>query len=237
MKIKSRVRLMAIGLFLSTSCHPAVVGSVQAVGQASGNAIQSLGGNGGKSIGSLTPDSVIQGKDDPAIKFLFSSLSSPGIVGIGGAEGTLNSDGTPTSLYYGHTDPGNAAWNKGFGSWQASPVKDAAEGDQKAFERIFNQCVPHALSSFQEARIQLTVRLLVEQCDMFIQAPLAAADFANRLNWSGGDIVAARAEAYVNPSTGRLEASGFKNDKSWLLQDQARRSGEIEDALARGLGK
>lgn len=232
-RVKNRVRVIAIVLFLSSGSHPVVVGSVQAVSSTLSNELNSFNSSNNPSL-PFDANVVIQGEGDPAIEFLFSSLSSPGIIGIGQAEGTLNEDGSPTSLYYGHTDPGNGAKNLGFGSWQASPVNSAQEGDEKAFNRIKNECVPHAIESFKREKIQLTARLLVEQCDMFIQAPLAAVDFTSRLNDKGGDIVAARVESYVNPKTGNLEASGFKNDKSWLLHDQSRRSGEIEDALARG---
>jgi hypothetical protein len=173
---------------------------------------------------------------------LFGEVGNLGVGAwaIGSAEGTLDHDGNPTSLYEGHDDPGNGAGNKGFGSWQASPVANAQEGDAKALERLKTQCIPYTLKTFQENKLTLTPRLLVESCDAWIQAPLAAADFAKNLkvcNDEGkqGDeaILCTRTRSYINPDTGSLDVTGIFQQDGALEHDQRRRMGEIAAVFAK----
>lgn len=173
---------------------------------------------------------------------LFGEVGNLGVGAwaIGSAEGTLDHDGNPTSLYEGHDDPGNGVANKGFGSWQASPVANAQEGDAKALNRIKNECIPHTFKTFQENKLTLTPRLLVESCDAWIQAPKAAVDFARNLkvcNDEGkqGDeaILCARTRSYIDPATGSLDVTGIFQKPGALEHDQSRRMGEIAAVFAK----
>lgn len=173
---------------------------------------------------------------------LFGEVGSLGVGAwaIGSAEGTLDHDGNPTSLYEGHDDPGNGAANKGFGSWQADPVANAQEGDAKALERLKTQCIPYTLKTFQEHSLTLTPRLLVESCDAWIQAPKAAVDFAKNLKACNdeskqGDesILCARTRSYIDPATGSLDVTGIFQQDGALEHDQRRRMGEIAAVFAK----
>ncbi len=167
----------------------------------------------------------------------FSSLQAPAIIGIGGAEGTLDGQGNPTAIYNGHTDPGNGAWNKGFGSWQASSVSSAEEGDRLAFNRLKTECVPDAIADAKANGVTLTPGVLAQVCDMWIQAPLAATDAMVNLKkcqdqgkkdseaW-----LCMRVQSYYNPQ-GSLEASGFGNSIDRLTADQQRRMDEVSHAM------
>ncbi|MGI0486680.1 hypothetical protein ACN4EK_14670 [Pantanalinema rosaneae CENA516] len=164
----------------------------------------------------------------------------PGAIAIGNAEGTLNPNGSPTRFYYGHRDPGNYATNRGFASWQASPVKTVLEADQKAIHRIKNQCVPYTIKSFEQQGLTLTSRLLVESCDIWIQAPRAAVDFAKNLdrcqsNGQFGDnaILCARVRNFINPATGKFEVAAIFRPPGALEADQYRRMSEISATLRR----
>jgi hypothetical protein len=168
----------------------------------------------------------------------FSSLNAPAIIGIGKAEGTLDDSGNPTMIYLGHTDPGNAAWNQGFGSWQASPVSSASEGDRLAFDRLKNNCVPDAIADAKAHGIGLTAGLLAQICDMWIQAPLAATDAIANLKQcqqqgKQGDEawLCMRVQSYYAPTSGQLQASGFGNDVGALTHDQQRRMDEVSHAM------
>ncbi|NJP08074.1 MAG: hypothetical protein HC866_00185 [Leptolyngbyaceae cyanobacterium RU_5_1] len=177
-----------------------------------------------------------------AVNQLFGEVGrlGPGAIAIGNAEGTLNADGTPNWLYYGHPDPANHLINMGFGSWQASLVKNVEEADQKAMDRIKTECVPYTIKTFAEQGLALTPRLLVESCDIWIQAPRAAVDFAWNLKncqqqgTIGDDaILCARLKNYSDPATGEFEVAAIFRQPGALEADQRRRMGEIADTLMR----
>jgi hypothetical protein len=164
----------------------------------------------------------------------------PGAIAIGHAEGTLTSHGKPTWAYYGHSDPANKATNKGFASWQATPVKTVAEADQNAISRIKNQCIPYTVKSFQAQDLTLTPRLLVESCDIWIQAPRAAVDFAwnykqCRQKGRTGEtaLLCARINNYINPVTGRFDVAAIFRNPGRLETDQKRRMQAIARTLKR----
>lgn len=164
----------------------------------------------------------------------------PGAIAIGNAEGTLKPDGSPTRFYYGHRDPGNHATNRGFASWQASPVKTVLEADQKAIHRIKTQCLPYTLNSFQQQGLTLTSRLLVESCDIWIQAPRAAVDFAKNLDrcqskgqFGDNAILCARVKNYIDPATGQFDVAAIFRPPGALEADQYRRMSQIGATLRR----
>jgi hypothetical protein len=192
--------------------------------------------------GQLLQDQAVQPIPKHSTDRLFGKAGhlGAGAIAIGNAEGTLNPNGTPTQFYYGHRDPGNYATNRGFASWQASPVKTAFQADQKAIQRIKNQCVPYTIQSFQQQGLTLTSRLLVESCDIWIQAPRAAVDFAKNLdrcqsNGQFGEaaILCARVKNYIDPATGKFEVAAIFRPPGALEADQYRRMTAIGDTLAR----
>ena len=77
-------------------------------------------------------------------------------------------------------------------------------------------------------------RLLFNVLDLTVQAPAAAQDFIKmlpKIARAGGSIEAiakARADSFINPATGRLEAGGFGNSYSRLLADQRSRAGAFD---------
>lgn len=164
----------------------------------------------------------------------------PGAIAIGQAEGTLGPDGRPTWAYYGHRDPANRVVNRGFASWQASRVKNAKEADQKAIHRIRTQCIPYTVRTFNKHGLTLTPRLLVESCDIWVQAPRAAIDFAANLKYcqrrgkpENAVILCARLKNYVNPATGRMEVASIFRPPGVLKKDQYRRMTAISNTLQR----
>lgn len=170
----------------------------------------------------------------------FSRLDAPAIIGIGLAEGTLDGAGKPTLLYTGHDDPGNGAWNKGFGSWQASPVANAAEGDKLAFARLKNQCIPDAIADAKTHGVTLTPGLLAQICDMWIQAPLAADAAIGNLKKAldsgktGDDAwLEMRVNSYINPATGQFEVAPILRPPGALEHDQRRRMLAVKDGMAK----
>lgn len=99
---------------------------------------------------------------------------------IGGAEGTVNADGTPTRAYAGHTDPGNGKHNQGAFSYQ-----HGAETPEQADERWL-QVLRKAEQEYQQqaqARYghELSRAALVAILDAHTQSPDAAKRFLNYL--------------------------------------------------------
>jgi D-alanyl-D-alanine dipeptidase len=76
-----------------------------------------------------------------SIRELFGSKKAPGSIAIGVAEGNLTPSGKPTSIYLGHTDPGNFATNKGFCSWNKAQSISVAEADKRCLEALQTQSV------------------------------------------------------------------------------------------------
>jgi D-alanyl-D-alanine dipeptidase len=71
-----------------------------------------------------------------SIRELFGSKKAPGAIAVGVAEGNLTPSGKPTSIYSGHTDPGNFATNRGFCSWNKATGISVAEADKRCLEAL-----------------------------------------------------------------------------------------------------
>jgi len=71
-----------------------------------------------------------------SIRELFGSKKAPGSIAVGVAEGNLTPSGKPTSIYSGHTDPGNFATNRGFCSWNKATGISVAEADKRCLEAL-----------------------------------------------------------------------------------------------------
>ncbi|MGM0457550.1 MAG: S-layer homology domain-containing protein [Cyanobacteriota bacterium] len=171
------------------------------------------------------------------IQQLFADSNSPGTIAIGLAEGTRTIDGGKTAGYWGHRDPGNGKHNMGTFSYQHG-ARTPEEADWLQLQRIYGYSA--ALQEYAAANnMELSVLELVAGLDLANQAPLAAQHYLANLQqlkargFTGMDaILEARTYSYINPATGRLEASGFRNNWEWLRYDQARRIAAIRSTLA-----
>ena len=74
-------------------------------------------------------------------------------------------------------------------------------------------------------------RVMFNLIDLTVQSPAAARDFAGKLpemkqkGWTVEAIAKARADSFINPETGRLDAPGFGNNYQRLFKDQRSRAG------------
>jgi hypothetical protein len=156
----------------------------------------------------------------------------PMFVAIGISEGTRTANGGYTKAYYGHRDPGNGVWNVGTVSGQqgGSP----ASSDRRWMANLTSQSVSVA-PILQRLGLQPGTqgwnRVLFNVLDLTVQAPAAARDFIAKLPQvmrQGASIEAiakARADSFINPATGRLDAGGFGNSYNRLFADQRSRAG------------
>lgn len=76
-----------------------------------------------------------------SIREFFGSKKDPGSIAIGVAEGNLTPTGKPTSIYLGHTDPGNFATNRGFCSWNKAAAISVSEADKLCLQALQWQSV------------------------------------------------------------------------------------------------
>ena len=159
----------------------------------------------------------------------------PIFVAIGIAEGTRTPSGGYTSAYYGHRDPGSGAWNKGTVSGQNAPNAQLVDRQWMARLSATSTRLAPVLQRLGVAPgTQGYNRLLFNVLDLTVQAPAAAQDFIQKIPQvvrQGASIEAiakARADSFINPATGRLEAGGFGNSYSRLLADQRSRAGAFD---------
>ena len=74
-------------------------------------------------------------------------------------------------------------------------------------------------------------RVMFNLIDLEVQSPLLRKGLPGKLpqmkagGWTVEAIAKARADSYINPETGRLEASGFGNSYQRLMKDQRSRAG------------
>ena len=178
---------------------------------------------------------------DRAFDSLFSGGSDSLVaIAIGYAEGTRTQDGSKTFAYYGHTDPGNQAWNIGTFSYQHG-AESPDEADQKQLSRLYEQATQlqqqvTGLAILWDDETQLNALDLANQSP---QAALGAGGFIERLRQAydmGMDkadaIVWARTRSYLDPETGRWNAPGLGNTVQGITSDQSRRQQAIAQALA-----
>lgn len=158
---------------------------------------------------------------------------------VGSAEGTRTPEGHKTPAYFGHTDPGNHAWNLGTFSYQHS-ASTPEEADAKQLNRLRSQT--QFLKQKAQARgLQLSTEELLNGIDLANQAPMAALERsgyvdwlaeAHRLNMTGSEaIIWARTRSFLDPDTQRWNAPGLGNNIHSITHDQARRA----DAIARAM--
>ena len=153
---------------------------------------------------------------------------------IGVAEGTRTASGGYTKAYYGHTDSGDGNWNRGTVSGGRNNSASPQMVDQKWMgtltnvqQRMRGSLIVHGLQPGTAGYNRVMFNLM----DLTVQSPAAARDFAGKLiqmknaDWSVESIAKARADSYINPETGRLDAPGFGNNYQRLIKDQRSRAG------------
>ena len=160
--------------------------------------------------------------------------NNPYFVAIGLNEGTRTANGGYTRAWSGHTDPGDGAANRG--------TISARSGSPQSADRYWSGLLTGEAMEARGALLAAGLRdntvgfqrVMFNVLDLAVQAPGAVPDFIRKLpNMQAADftiesVAKARADSYINPSTGRLEASGFGNSYNRLFQDQRSRAGTFD---------
>ena len=153
---------------------------------------------------------------------------------VGVAEGTRTASGGYTKAYYGHTDPGDGNYNRGTVSGGRGSSMSPAMVDRRwmgILTGVQQRMRPYLIVYGLQPGTQGYNRVMFNLIDLEVQSPQAARDFAGKLpqmkagNWTVEAIAKARADSFINPQTGRLEASGFGNSYQRLMKDQRSRAG------------
>ena len=153
---------------------------------------------------------------------------------IGVAEGTRTPSGGYTKAYYGHRDPGDGNYNRGTVSGGRNSGASPGMVDVKWMGTLTNvqqRMRPQLIKMGLAPGTQGYNRVMFNIMDLTVQSPAAAQDFVGKLievrgnNWTIEAIAKARADSYINPATGRLDAPGFGNNYQNLIKDQRSRAG------------
>ena len=153
---------------------------------------------------------------------------------VGVAEGTRTASGGYTKAYYGHTDPGDGNYNRGTVSGGRGSSMSPAMVDRRwmgILTGVQQRMRPYLIVYGLQPGTQGYNRVMFNLIDLEVQSPAAAQGFAGKLpqmkagGWTVEAIAKARADSYINPETGRLEASGFGNSYQRLMKDQRSRAG------------
>jgi hypothetical protein len=171
---------------------------------------------------------------------------------IGSAEGTRSVDCGKTSLYEGHSDPGNGVWNKGSFSYQFGEGLSAEESSQKQLAKIIGHLKDTVLPQVKQAGFTLTTWELINAADVANQAPLcvtSSGGFVERLvearkmakakGWNEYQMVLwARIEAFWDPNMGAYNAGGLRayddiSKRESIMRDQDRRMNMMLQAMTR----
>jgi hypothetical protein len=153
---------------------------------------------------------------------------------IGVAEGTRTPNGGYTKAYYGHTDPGDGFTNRGTVSGGRESGASPEMVDLKwmgALTSVQQKMRPSLIVMGLTPGTQGYNRVMFNLMDLTVQSPAAAQDFAGKLievrkaGWTIEAIAKARADSFINPATGRLDAPGFGNNYQNLIKDQRSRAG------------
>jgi hypothetical protein len=158
---------------------------------------------------------------------------------VGTAEGTRLPNGQTTWAYYGHIDPGNAAWNMGSFSYQHG-ANTPEEADEKQLMRLQQQA-EMLRQQAQTQGITLTLEAELNGIDLANQSPQAALNsggYIDRLREAynqglqGSEaILWARVQSYRDPDTQQWNAPGLGNTFHSIQADQQRRQEAIALAM------
>ena len=177
----------------------------------------------------VQPAQVIQPIDSP---------NHPFFVAIGVNEGTRTANGGYTKNWEGHTDPGDGHNNRGTVSGGRGNNKTPQQVDDNWMRLLAQTQAKYAnqVSRFATPGTAMYNHIMFNIVDLRVQAPAAVPDFVKRIpqilaEGATPEVIGRlRAEAFINPRTGRLEASGFNNDMKRLQADQTRRAGNFRIA-------
>jgi|GEM_PF-1983520 len=192
---------------------------------------------------------------DPAL-----GSNAPAAIVIGNAEGTRRPDGGFTAAYGGHTDPGNAAHNRGSFSYQHA-ASSPADADRRQLQTLQDRLPAYEAAARQAGLDPNNARLASAYLDLYNQSPTAAQRFLNQLDTLRGQPIDAahltdlRVNSYVDRATGERfhlsnggqAGSGFvtiaRNQlgrtpteaevQQVIRADQQRRTNAVETALDR----
>lgn len=192
---------------------------------------------------------------DPAL-----GSNAPAAIVIGNAEGTRRPDGGFTAAYGGHTDPGNAAHNRGSFSYQHAATS-AADADRRQLETLQGRLPAYETAARNAGLDPNNARLASAYLDLYNQSPTAAQRFLNQLDTLRGQPIDAahltdlRVNSFVDRATGERfqlanggqAGSGFatiaRNQlgrapteaevQAVIRADQQRRTNAVETALDR----
>jgi hypothetical protein len=164
-----------------------------------------------------------------------SSANHPYFVAIGVNEGTRTANGGYTKNWEGHIDPGDKNFNRGTVSGGRNNNLTAEQVDTRWMKILAQEQTKyhHAVERFAPRGTDLYKTIMFNILDLRVQAPLTIPDFVKRIpviiaEGATPEVIGRlRAESYINPRTGRLEASGFNNDMNRLRADQTRRAGNF----------
>jgi hypothetical protein len=163
------------------------------------------------------------------------SANHPFFVSIGVNEGTRTANGGYTKNWSGHTDPGDKNFNRGTVSGGRGNNLTAEQVDSKWMKILSEEQArrDRAVSRFAPRGTDMYNIIMFNILDLRVQAPLTIDDFIKRIptiiaEGATPEVIGRlRAESFINPRTGRLEASGFGNNMDRLRADQTRRAGNF----------
>lgn len=163
------------------------------------------------------------------------SANHPFFVSIGVNEGTRTANGGYTKNWSGHTDPGDGHNNRGTVSGGRGNNRTPEQVDKAWMAVLAQEQTKHdpIVSRFVPRGTDLYNIIMFNILDLRVQAPAALPDFVKRIpailaEGATPEVIGRlRAEAFINPRTGRLEASGFNNNMDRLRADQTRRAGNF----------
>jgi hypothetical protein len=153
---------------------------------------------------------------------------------IGVSEGTRTPAGGYTKAYYGHSDPGDTHRNRGTVSGGRVSGASPEMVDLRWMGRLTTvqqNMRPLLIVMGLQPGTQGFNRVMFNMLDLEVQSPKARQGFVGKLfemkknNWTVESIAKARADSFINPATGDLEAGGFGNSYQALFKDQRSRAG------------
>jgi D-alanyl-D-alanine dipeptidase len=124
---------------------------------------------------------------------LFATKKSPGSIAIGAAEGNFTLTGETTSLYFGHTDPGNHVVNRGFCSWNRAKNLTLPEANQRCLKALQRQ----------GASTERRLKALSIDASAHTEALVNGTDLWNQSNSAGPKFASAYQKALNKGLTGR----------------------------------
>ena len=189
-----------------------------------------------KTISAKTPPlpQVTASSPVQRLPIAIANVNHPLFIAIGIAEGTRTASGAKTKNYYGHTDIGDGNLNVGTvsGGRNGGTPQQVDRQWMGILTSVSTTMAPKLQALGLRPNSQGWNRLMFNILDLRVQAaPAALTSFVMqvpkliRQGLTVEAIAKARADSFINPATGRLEASGFNNNYSRLLADQRSRAG------------